>query len=146
MVKAMDTRRTALGRSGFTLVEMMIVIILVGLLAAMVGPPMYGYLQSHRLQTETDRFVTDLQYTRAQSIARGRVLRLNTTPGAYMISDPSSGSILRQHDLQDGLALANTQQIDFFPWGMADNSTFNISSSNGAKQVDLLPTGIVEVN
>ena len=132
-------------RNGFTLVEVMIVIVLVGLLAAMVGPPMYGYLQAHRLQTGTDRLVADLQYTRAQAITRGVVLRVSTTVNSYSITDPSNGAVLRQQNLDQGVGLAIAQQTNFYPWGMAEASVFNISNTTGAKQISLLPTGIVEV-
>lgn len=132
-------------RGGFTLVEVMIVIVLVGLLAAMVGPPMYGYLQAHRLQTGTDRLVTDLQYTRTQAITRGVVLRISTTENSYTITNPGDGSILRQQNFDRGVGLAIAQQANFYPWGMAEASVFNISNNTGAKQISLLPTGIVEV-
>lgn len=132
-------------RAGFTLVEVMIVIVLVGLLSAMVGPPMFGYLQAHRLQTGADRLTTDLQYTRSQAISRGRVLVMATTVNSYSITDPSDGTVLRQRNLDRGVALALAQQTNFYPWGMADPCDFNISNNAGAKQVSLLPTGIVEV-
>ena len=145
MSAVLKNRKKMPNRAGFTLVEVMIVIILVGLLAAMVGPPMYGYLQAHRLQTGSDRFVTDLQYARAQSISRGVILRVSTTANSYSITNPSDGSVLRQQNLDQGIALDMVQQADFFPWGMADNSVFKISNTTGDRQVSLLPTGIVEV-
>ena len=138
-------RKKVPGRTGFSLVEIMIVLVLVGMLAAMVGPPMYGYLQAQRLQTGADRFVTDLQYARAQAISRGRVMRVVTTVNSYQVSDLTSGAVLRQQNLDQGVVLAIAQQADFYPWGMADNSIFNISNTTGARQVSLLPTGIVEV-
>ena len=142
---ARKTRKKLPNRTGFTLVEAMIIIVLVGLLAAMVGPPMYGYLQSHRLQTGTDRMVSDLQYARSQAVARGRVLRIATTATTYTITDPGDGSVLRQQNLDRGLALAMPQQADFYPWGMADATVFNLSNSTGGKQISVLLTGIVEV-
>ena len=142
---AKKTRKKLPNRAGFTLVEVMIVIVLIGLLAAMVGPPMYGYLQAHRLQAGTDRMVTDLQYTRAQAVSRGRILRISTTVSSYSITDPSNGNILREQDLDHGVALGVAQQADFYPWGMADPCDFDISNTTGARQVSLLPTGIVEV-
>ena len=132
-------------RTGFTLVEAMIVIVLVGLLIVMVGPPMYGYLQANRLQTGADRLVTDLQYTRSQAITRGQILQISTTTAGYTITEPASGTVLRQQTLDNGITLALAQQANFFPWGMADNTSFNISNSTGGRQIDLLPTGIVEV-
>ncbi len=145
MLIASKKRKIFPNRIGFTLVEAMIVITLVGLLAAMVGPPMIGYLQSHRLQTGIDRLVTDLQYTRAQAVSRGRVLRITTTTSSYTITDVDDGTELRQHTLDQGVALAIGQQTNFYPWGMADPTDFDISNKTGAKTISLLPTGIVEV-
>lgn len=146
MPRQMKNRKMLRKRAGFTLVEAMIVVVLVGLLVVMVGPPMYGYLQAHRLQTGTDRLVTDLQYARSQAITRGRILRISTTEDGYTITDTSTNTVLRQQTFDQGVALGLAQQCNFFPWGMADNADFNISNSTGAKQISLLPTGIVEVH
>ncbi len=133
------------GRAGFTLVEAMIIVVLVGVLVAMVGPPMYGYLQSQRLKTNTDRMVADLQFARSQAIARGSVLRIATTANGYTITDTGDGTILMQQTFDPGVQLGMVQQANFFPWGMAEDTDFNITNTKGTKQVQLLPTGIVEV-
>ena len=133
-------------RAGFTLAETMIIVVLVGLLVAMVAPPMYSYLQSHKLQAGTDRMVADIQYARSQAIARGSTMRIITTANSYQIINVTDGSVLRSQNLDQGVTLAVPQQADFFPWGMAETSVFNISNTKGAKQVSLLPTGIVEVH
>lgn len=145
MLRRHGFRKKKNGRAGFTLVEAMIIISLVGLLVAMVGPPMYGYLQSHKLQSNTDRMVADLQFARSQAVARGTVIRIDTTEAGYTITDMSDGSVLLQHVLDDGVALGMVQQANFFPWGVSDNTAFNISNTKGAKQLNLLPTGTVEV-
>ena len=136
------SRRTC---RGFSLVEMMIVVGLIGLLATISAPPMYRYIQSNRLATNTDRMVADLQYARAVSIANGQVIRVDSNTAGYRVVNPSSGQVLRQQNFDDGLALAAIQQVRFFPWGMADAAVYNITGPVGAKQLNLLPTGIVEV-
>lgn len=146
MDSGLANRKIVPRRAGFTLVEIMIVILIVGMLAALVGPPMFGYLQSQRLQTNTDRLVTDLQFARSQSIATGNVLRIDATENGYRIIDTSDGTVLRQHAFDPGVGLAAAGQADFFPWGTSDNTNFDLSNTKGAKQINLLPTGIVEVS
>lgn len=146
MVSGLGNRKIVPRRAGFTLVEVMIVILIVGMLAALVGPPMFGYLQAHRLQTSTDRMVSDLQFARSQAIATGNVYRFDATEGGYRIVDMTDGSVLRQHAFDSGVELAAAGTADFFPWGMSDNTSFDISNTKGAKQISLLPTGIVEVS
>ena len=51
---------------------MMVVISLIGLMAAISAPPLFRYIQSNRLQTSTDRLVADLQYARSVAISSGQ--------------------------------------------------------------------------
>jgi len=48
MMTRLQTRKNLPGRDGFTLVEMMMVILLIGILATVATPPMFRYLQSSR--------------------------------------------------------------------------------------------------
>ncbi len=59
--------------------------------------------------------------------------------------EPISGDVVREQVFPEGMSLALNQTTDFFPWGMADARVFNISNGAAAIQVNLLPTGIVEV-
>ena len=133
-------------RQGFTLVEMMIVISLIGLMAAISAPPLFRYIQSNRLQTNTDRLVADMQYARSMAISSGRILRFTTTPAGYTLTDPVSGEVMRTKNFEHGLALDAAVTVDFFPWGMADNAVLNVTNAAGTARIDVLPTGIVEVH
>jgi len=128
------------------MIEMMVVIGIVGIMAMVSGPPIFRYMQSSRLQTNTDRMAADLQYARSLSIANSQILRLSATTAGYQISNPVTGTVIRQTVFEHGMVLAMDQTADFYPWGMADAKVFNISNSSGARQLNLLPTGIVEVN
>ncbi len=66
-------------RGGFTLVEIMMVIMLVGILAGMTAPPMFKYLEANRMRTRTDGMVADLQYARAIAISTGQSHRFANT-------------------------------------------------------------------
>jgi Tfp pilus assembly protein FimT len=97
------------------------------------------------LQTHADRLAADLQYARTLSISTSVILRFSSTPAGYQVTNAVTGDIIRETNFQNGLGLANNQTSDFFPWGMADPAVFNISNSTGAMVVNLMPTGIVEV-
>ena len=133
------------GRSGFSLVEMMMVVLLIGIVATIAAPPMFRYLQSSRLQTTADKMAADLQFARSLAIANGVILQFSTTEAGYILRNPSDGSVLRTENFDGGMQLAAAQNTFFFPWGMADATVFTISNSAGAHQINLLPTGIVEV-
>lgn len=133
-------------RQGFTLVEMMLVISLVGVMAAMAAPPFFRYLASNRLATQADRMVADLQYARSLSVSNAQILRFSATAAGYQLTNPVTDVILREYDFSGGLTLDADQTADFFPWGMADPVVFTLSNPAGAKQITLMPTGLVEVH
>jgi len=132
-------------QAGFTLVEIMMVILLMGLLAGISGPPMFRYLQASQLQTNTDRMVADLQYGRTLAISNGATLRFTATSAGYALTNPITGVTLRGRTFDNGMVLDRDQRIDFFPWGMANTATFKLAYGGQVRQIDVLPTGMVEV-
>ncbi|MCP4293400.1 MAG: prepilin-type N-terminal cleavage/methylation domain-containing protein [bacterium] len=133
-------------RDGFSLVEVMMVIMLVGILAGVAAPPMFNYLESNRMKTRTDRMVADLQYARAVSIASGQTLRFASTTNSYTLTNTVTGEELRNIQFNHGAELAMNQAADFFPWGMATTTVFDLSLHGMERTVTLLPTGMVEVD
>lgn len=133
-------------RRGFSLVEMMVIIGVVGIMATISAPPIFRYVQSNRLRTNADRMAADLQYARAVSIANSQILRFTATPAGYQLLNPVSGTVLRETELGHDLSLTMNQSADFYPWGMADATIFNIGNGSSNIQINLLPTGIVEVH
>ncbi len=133
-------------RLGFTLVEMMVVIGVMGILATVSAPPIFRYVQANRLRTNADRMAADLQYARSLSIANSEILRFSATPAGYQLTNPNTGVVIREVTFAHGLSLPDARTADFFPWGMAEQTIFNVSNAAGNVQINLLPTGIVEVH
>ena len=140
------SRQRSPWRQGFTLSELMIVILVIGIMAAVSAPPFFRYIQSNRLQTNTDRMVADLQLGRAMAIANSQILSFQATPAGYQLLDPVTNDVLRTRNFDHGLALDANFTVNFFPWGMADATVMVISNNSGARQIDVLPTGMVEVH
>lgn len=130
---------------GFTLVEAMLVICLVGVMASMAAPPFFRYLASNELVTQTDRMVADMQYARSLSVANSQILRFTATTAGYQVTNPLTGVVIRQSNFSHGLVLDRGQTADFFPWGMANQRVFQLHGNAGTRQITLLPTGLVEV-
>ena len=143
--KPLKTGKLLPGRSGFSLVEMMMVVMLIGIIATVATPPMFRYLQSSRLQTNADQLAADLQYARSLSIANGTILQFSSTEGGYVLRNPSDGRVIKSRNFDDGMQLAAAQNTFFFPWGMADATVYNLSGHGQARRINVLPTGIVEV-
>ncbi len=143
--KQWQNRNLNCARNGFSLVEIMMVLMLIGLMAGISAPPMFKYLASNQMQTRTDRMVADLQYARAVSIASGQAHRFASTTTSYTLTNLVTGIEVRNVTFDHGAELAMMQFSDFFPWGMASSTTFNLSQSDMQRRIILLPTGMVEV-
>ena len=110
-------------RRGFSLVEMMVVIGIVGIIATISAPPIFRYVQSNRLQTNTDRLAADLQYARSLSIASSQILRFTATPLGYELTNPNTGEVTARTPLAsaDELRAAVAVAAEAFPAWAATN-------------------------
>lgn len=78
--------RPFVGRSyfgGFTLIEMLVVITLVGILAALAFPNFRTLIQNQRIGTQANDFIADLGFARSEAVKRvGQVGVCVSTDGA----------------------------------------------------------------
>lgn len=160
---------------GFTLVELMVTVAVVGVFAAVALPSMSGVIQSNRVQGATDDLLSQLQYARSEAVLRNQVVTVentsstngdwskglrifvsaNRTPNtAY--SQSSDGQPLREHEgfNQTGLSIRSSaaQYISFRPNGTLAASAelllttcFNDEATKG-RQVSIQPSGRVKLN
>lgn len=56
---------------GFTLIEMLVVVALLGIFLAIAAPSFAGLIRSNKVQAAADELVTVLQYARSEAITRG---------------------------------------------------------------------------
>lgn len=61
-------------RSGFTLLELMIAIVVIGVILAVATPSIKRYLESQRLRSVSGELMVDLQFARTEAVARSRVV------------------------------------------------------------------------
>jgi type II secretion system protein H len=132
-------------RNGFSLVELMVLVGILGIVTALSIPNFSRYVRSNRLSTTADRLAADLSLARTLAVSNGRIYRLTATAEGYTITDPVSGQTIREREYEGEVALVGEALVNFFPWGMADAATLDLSSSVGTRRVTILPTGIVEV-
>ncbi len=69
--------------AGVTLLELIVVIAIVGILAAIAVPSYVGVTTTNRIATEVNSFVSDLQFARSEAIKKGQSVTIcSSTDGS----------------------------------------------------------------
>jgi prepilin-type N-terminal cleavage/methylation domain-containing protein len=86
----MEDRRQHQGIQAFTLIELMVVIVLLGIMTAMILPEMKGTYQDALLRSTSRDLVSvcDLASSHAISLNRALMLRFDVAAGRYFLEPP----------------------------------------------------------
>ena len=82
--------------TGFTLVELIVVILLIGILSISIAPRFFG-VSSYKDRKTTDELLSALRYTQQMAMNRGGSIQLNLESDRYTI-ELTDGTDLRSPD------------------------------------------------
>jgi general secretion pathway protein H len=119
---------------GFTLFEMLAVILLIGIAAAAVSIPVSQGLASARVTAASSELAGALRYTRAQAIVKGNEQRFIVDVGNASYQAPGKGSVALPKGMKLALTSAQEDRIDgtkaairFFPDGSSTGGRITLS-------------------
>jgi prepilin-type N-terminal cleavage/methylation domain-containing protein len=127
-------------RDGFTLLELIIVLILLGLAAAVVIPSFTGGLRGLRLETAGRDLITRMKQARTDALSQQAVFRvvLKTDPAGddqYVFVD-EYGRTLRSYNLPEDVVVKTPEKelpltISFYPSGKSSGGKFSLQYEGG---------------
>ncbi len=92
---AMDgrgTKRATGNERGMSIIELMIVVGLIGLLAAILSNSYQGWSEKYRVETSVKEMFADLMDARGRALQRNRahIVSLSTSPARYLVYEDTS--------------------------------------------------------
>lgn len=145
------------GAKGFTLMELIVVVAVLGILATIAAPAFQQFLTERRLNGAARLLMTDLLNARMQAVTQNnRFLVSILDAGRYQVLDDGnengafdSGESRLIRNMQDNFhdvqVAANNSPI-FLPRGTVTNmATFTLSNNAGKRNVVVAATGRVRI-
>ena len=128
---------------GFTLIEMMIIVAIIGVLAGLTIPGFANYLHKQKVIGARNELMADLQYARSLAIARRTTFRVEFELDRYRIILPGPDDVIRSNDAPDGVQFTADADPNFYPWGLSDACNVQVHNFKKTSNVNLLPNGTV---
>ncbi len=146
-------------QGGFSLIEMLVVLVIIAILAGVAIPVYIGMKPSIRLSGATRQIMGDLMWARMQSISQNNNFRIIYSNNyQYKILDDdnndgtsTTGESIITKDIRDEYydviySSSNPDDLIFYPRGNATNlTTITITNSSGTKTVTIAMTGRVKI-
>lgn len=153
-------RRKLVG--GFTLIELMIVMVIIGIMTAIAAPNFMEYMKSRRLSGAATQLYVDLMNARAQAVSQNNkvIVALISNNSYQIIRDLNGNGVVDTgetgvtknihpdyYDVTFAPASSGFNPI-FYPNGTGMQGTINITSSSVAqtKTITVSTAGRVKIN
>lgn len=139
----MSTLRFIRSSRGFTLIETMIIVAIIGILAGLTIPSFANYLHRQKVIGARNELLADLQYARSLAIARRITFQIDFEADTYEIKIPGPDTVIRSKTAPDGVQFNADADPNFYPWGLSDACNIAVNSPHKTSNVSLLPNGTV---
>ncbi len=142
-MKSRDPHITASSHRGaFTLLELIVVMIILCITAAMIAPSMRGFADGRKTKDAAAQLVALCHYARTQAITEGRVYRLNidTTSRTCWLTTLGDGAVVRiLNDHGQTLTMPPDTTVNW------DSTIANSSEISQRGYIRFLPSGAQDI-
>jgi len=134
-------RATSLMQAGFSLFEILAVLVVLGIMASLAVPASFRIADNIDFRRQTEKILATLRYARLLSVTRGREVRVmldQENPHALRLS--GAVSEYREYDLAEGDQLVlQPEEIVFFAESQATPATVFLTRGERVSEIVLDP-------
>jgi len=130
--------RAARPQHGFTVTEILVVITIVGILAALAAPNMIDMIRKQRVKSAAFDVFSSLNLARSEAIKRNRIVRVSASGSdwarGWEIAD-DQGNVIKNQSGWPDMTLVGPSSITFTATGRVSSGAtqFNLSGTNVAE-------------
>jgi prepilin-type N-terminal cleavage/methylation domain-containing protein len=108
---------------GYTLTELLVTLVIVGIIAAIAAPSFLGLLSRYRLEEGLQQLLGAINETQRLAMSKGKSCRININPSTNKITANSPGCLLSDRKISDKITIRSN-------FTGSTNITFSYKGSN----------------
>jgi type IV fimbrial biogenesis protein FimT len=129
-------------QQGFTLIELMIVVVITAITASIAIPVFGDFIKSNRMRASVGELMTAFQFARSEAVKRGATVNLNATNTSSSTSNEWGEGLTVWFDTNNDGNLDAGEEIRILP---SFHSTLLLNGTNGIESIGFGPTGITNM-
>jgi type IV fimbrial biogenesis protein FimT len=137
----------AAGARGFTIVEVLITLIVLGVLITFGAPEFIAFLQNQKTRAAADAVLSGLQTARAEAVQRNLPVQFKLTGlpnSSWSVSESASGTVIQTRSADEGTAVVTVTAVDLLAYPVTTVTfsaiggvTSNADATAALRKIDL---------
>lgn len=135
--------KQTIGDRGFTMTELMVVMVVIGLIAAMAVPGVSKFNRSSKFVGAVNTLVADVHEARSLASAKRKTFQINFTSAGYTILQTAPVDTLRTRKYPKNVTCTATGSATFFPWGLTTPTNITVTNGYSSRVIRVIANGSV---